>query len=194
MTSSTIRTDSSKQEVLARTAKLQRFRTAMDATGDAIFLGRRRDRTRSSRSTRRRRGCSGTAGRSSSGWASVSLEATTQIELERLRDAIVGGSDDRDARRRQRYGARTAGTSPLRSIATAQIAGDDADHRRAWSETSPSARRPICASTRWRTTTHSPDCRTGRCSTRPWPRRSRRPRRTTGAWPSSTSTWTISRP
>ena len=79
-----------ERDVSARTAELQRFRTAMDETGDAIFLvdgesatlhGRQRDRDQHVRLQ--------PAGVSGAG--PISMAATTQIDLERLRDAIVGG-------------------------------------------------------------------------------------------------------
>jgi len=79
-----------EQQVLARTAKLQRFRTAMDATGDAIFLV--------DIATNQFMEVNATASRMFGysrqeflGLGNVTLDATTQIELERLRDAIVGG-------------------------------------------------------------------------------------------------------
>jgi diguanylate cyclase (GGDEF)-like protein/PAS domain S-box-containing protein len=79
-----------EKEVRARTATLQRFRSAMDAAGDAILLV---DGT-----TRRFVEVNATAtlmfGYSRSdflGLGSAELGATTQIELERLCEAIVGG-------------------------------------------------------------------------------------------------------
>jgi diguanylate cyclase (GGDEF)-like protein/PAS domain S-box-containing protein len=76
--------------VLARTASLQRFRTAMDATGDAIFLVDNAtlefvevNATASS--------MFGYTRQEFLGLGNISLGATTQIELERLRDAIVAG-------------------------------------------------------------------------------------------------------
>jgi diguanylate cyclase (GGDEF)-like protein/PAS domain S-box-containing protein len=79
-----------EEKVLARTAKLQRFRTAMDATGDAIFLV--------DIPTKQFIEVNATASRMFGysrheflGLGTTTLEATTQIELERLRDAIIGG-------------------------------------------------------------------------------------------------------
>jgi diguanylate cyclase (GGDEF)-like protein/PAS domain S-box-containing protein len=77
-------------EVLARTAELQRFRTAMDETGDAIFLvagdGQRFIEVNTT-ATR----MFGYSRQEFLGLGLAPLPATTQIELERLRDAIVGG-------------------------------------------------------------------------------------------------------
>ena len=79
-----------EQEVLARTAKLQRFRTAMDATGDAIFLvDVAANQFIEVNATASR--MFGYSRHEFLGLGSVPLEATTQIELERLRDAIIGG-------------------------------------------------------------------------------------------------------
>jgi diguanylate cyclase (GGDEF)-like protein/PAS domain S-box-containing protein len=79
-----------EEQVLARTAKLQRFRTAMDATGDAIFLV--------DIPTNQFIEVNATASRMFGysrqeflGLGTAPLGATIQIELERLRDAIVGG-------------------------------------------------------------------------------------------------------
>ena len=79
-----------EREVQARTASLQRFRTAMDAAGDAIFLV---DNT-----TLEFVDVNATASNMFGytrqeflGLGSISLGATTQIELERLRDAIIAG-------------------------------------------------------------------------------------------------------
>jgi diguanylate cyclase (GGDEF)-like protein/PAS domain S-box-containing protein len=79
-----------EEQVLARTAKLQRFRTAMDATGDAIFLV--------DIPTNQFIEVNATASRMFGysrqeflGLGLITLDATTQIELERLRDAITGG-------------------------------------------------------------------------------------------------------
>jgi diguanylate cyclase (GGDEF)-like protein/PAS domain S-box-containing protein len=79
-----------EQEVLNRTATLQRFRTAMDVTGDAILLvdddtGRFIEVNATASSM------FGYSSEEFLGLGTLSLEATTQIELERLRDAIVGG-------------------------------------------------------------------------------------------------------
>jgi diguanylate cyclase (GGDEF)-like protein/PAS domain S-box-containing protein len=79
-----------EREVEARTAKLQRFRKAMDATGDAIVLV--------DKATERFVEVNATASKMFGysreeflGLGTESQEATTQIELERLRDAILGG-------------------------------------------------------------------------------------------------------
>jgi diguanylate cyclase (GGDEF)-like protein/PAS domain S-box-containing protein len=79
-----------EQEVRARTATLQRFRTAMDATGDAILL--------IDNHTMQFIEVNATASRMFGysrqeflGLGVVALEATTQIALERLRSAIVAG-------------------------------------------------------------------------------------------------------
>jgi diguanylate cyclase (GGDEF)-like protein/PAS domain S-box-containing protein len=79
-----------EQEVLNRTATLQRFRTAMDVTGDAILLvdddtGRFIEVNATASSM------FGYSSEEFLGLGTLSLEATTQIELERLRDAIIGG-------------------------------------------------------------------------------------------------------
>ena len=76
--------------VSARTAELQRFRTAMDETGDAIFLvdGEGRHFTEVNATATRMFGYSR---QEFLGLGTISMAATTQIELERLRDAIVGG-------------------------------------------------------------------------------------------------------
>jgi diguanylate cyclase (GGDEF)-like protein/PAS domain S-box-containing protein len=80
-----------EEEVLARTITLQRFRTAMDATGDGIFLVDRVANAfievNATAST-----MLGYDRHEFLGLGSVPLEATTQIALERLRDAIVGGA------------------------------------------------------------------------------------------------------
>jgi diguanylate cyclase (GGDEF)-like protein/PAS domain S-box-containing protein len=79
-----------EETVLARTAKLQRFRTAMDATGDSIFLV---DIPTNSfievNATASR--MFGYSRQEFLGLGTLVLGATTQIELERLRDAIVEG-------------------------------------------------------------------------------------------------------
>jgi DNA-binding response OmpR family regulator len=79
-----------EREVAARTASLQRFRTAMDATGDAIFLvdGATSEFVEVNATASRMFGYSR---QEFLGLGNISLGATTQIELERLRDAIVGG-------------------------------------------------------------------------------------------------------
>ena len=80
-----------ESEVLARTAELQRFRTAMDETGDAIFLvtgDAQRFIEVNATATR----MFGYSRQEFLGLGIVPLPATTQIELERLRDAIVGGA------------------------------------------------------------------------------------------------------
>jgi diguanylate cyclase (GGDEF)-like protein/PAS domain S-box-containing protein len=79
-----------EKTVLARTAKLQRFRTAMDATGDSIFLvdiPTSKFIEVNATATR----MFGYSRQEFLGLGTLVLEATTQIELERLRDAIVGG-------------------------------------------------------------------------------------------------------
>jgi diguanylate cyclase (GGDEF)-like protein/PAS domain S-box-containing protein len=82
--------DHLEREVQARTATLQRFRTAMDATGDSIFLV--------DSSTLQFVEVNATASRMFGytrqeflGLGTIALSAATQIELERLRDSIVGG-------------------------------------------------------------------------------------------------------
>jgi diguanylate cyclase (GGDEF)-like protein/PAS domain S-box-containing protein len=112
-----------EQEVQRRTAKLQRFRTAMDASGDAIFLV--------DRSTSQFIEVNATATRMFGysrqdflGLGNVSLEATTQIELERLRDAIVGGPVSEnlaEARIRRKDGWHL----PVEIHRQAQRSGDD---------------------------------------------------------------------
>jgi diguanylate cyclase (GGDEF)-like protein/PAS domain S-box-containing protein len=79
-----------EREVLARTVELQRFRTAMDETGDAIFLvdGHSMQFAEVNATASRMFGYSR---QEFLGLGSIDLEATTQIELERLRDAILGG-------------------------------------------------------------------------------------------------------
>jgi diguanylate cyclase (GGDEF)-like protein/PAS domain S-box-containing protein len=79
-----------EEEVMARTAKLQRFRTAMDATGDGIFLvdGLANRFVEVNATATKMLGYSR---QDFLGLGSVPLEAATQIELERLRDAILGG-------------------------------------------------------------------------------------------------------
>lgn len=80
-----------EQEVQARTAELQRFRKAMDASADAIFLV--------NRSTMRFVDLNSTAG-NMLGYTSAELcelcpsqihEATTREQLESLYDAVIGG-------------------------------------------------------------------------------------------------------
>jgi diguanylate cyclase (GGDEF)-like protein/PAS domain S-box-containing protein len=80
-----------EEEVLARTVKLQRFRTAMDATGDGIFLVDGAAKTFIEVNTTASK-MLGYSRQEFLGLGSLPMEATTQIELERLRDAIVGGS------------------------------------------------------------------------------------------------------
>jgi diguanylate cyclase (GGDEF)-like protein/PAS domain S-box-containing protein len=80
-----------EEEVLARTVKLQRFRTAMDATGDGIFLVDRAANAFIEVNATASK-MLGYSRHEFLGLGSVPLEATTQIELERLRDAIVGGT------------------------------------------------------------------------------------------------------
>jgi diguanylate cyclase (GGDEF)-like protein/PAS domain S-box-containing protein len=79
-----------EREVSARTAELQRFRTAMDETGDAIFLvdGSSQHFTEVNATATRMFGYSR---QEFLGLGTISMAATTQIELERLRDAIVAG-------------------------------------------------------------------------------------------------------
>ncbi len=79
-----------ERDVSARTAELQRFRTAMDETGDAIFLvdGDGQHFTEVNATATRMFGYSR---QEFLGLGTISMPATTQIELERLRDAIVGG-------------------------------------------------------------------------------------------------------
>jgi diguanylate cyclase (GGDEF)-like protein/PAS domain S-box-containing protein len=79
-----------EEEVIARTVKLQRFRTAMDATGDGIFLvdGSASAFIEVNATATKMLGYSR---HEFLGLGSIPLEATTQIELERLRDAILGG-------------------------------------------------------------------------------------------------------
>jgi diguanylate cyclase (GGDEF)-like protein/PAS domain S-box-containing protein len=79
-----------EEKVLARTAKLQRFRTAMDATGDSIFLVDIRTNAFIEVNATASR-MFGYSRQEFLGLGTLVLEATTQIELERLRDAIVGG-------------------------------------------------------------------------------------------------------
>jgi diguanylate cyclase (GGDEF)-like protein/PAS domain S-box-containing protein len=79
-----------EEKVLARTAKLQRFRTAMDATGDSIFLVDVPTNTFIEVNATASR-MFGYSRQEFLGLGTLVLEATTQIELERLRDAIVGG-------------------------------------------------------------------------------------------------------
>jgi diguanylate cyclase (GGDEF)-like protein/PAS domain S-box-containing protein len=80
-----------EEEVFARTVKLQRFRTAMDATGDGIFLvdGEANAFIEVNATASKMLGYSR---HEFLGLGSVPLEATTQIALERLRDAILGGN------------------------------------------------------------------------------------------------------
>ena len=79
-----------EHEVWARTAELQRFRSAMDETGDAIFLvdgdGQRFTEVNATATM-----MFGYTRQEFLGLGTISMPATTQIELERLRDAIVGG-------------------------------------------------------------------------------------------------------
>ena len=81
-----------EEAVFARTVKLQRFRTAMDATGDGIFLvdGGANVFIEVNATASKMLGYSR---HEFLGLGSVPLEATTQIELERLRDAILGGNN-----------------------------------------------------------------------------------------------------
>jgi diguanylate cyclase (GGDEF)-like protein/PAS domain S-box-containing protein len=85
-----VQNDHLEREVQARTASLQRFRTAMDATGDAIFLVDSSSLTFVEVNLTASR-MFGYTREEFLGLGSVSLNAATQIELERLRDAIVGG-------------------------------------------------------------------------------------------------------
>jgi diguanylate cyclase (GGDEF)-like protein/PAS domain S-box-containing protein len=80
-----------EEEVLARTVKLQRFRTAMDATGDGIFLVDRAANAFIEVNATASK-MLGYSRHEFLGLGSAPLEATTQIALERLRDAIVGGT------------------------------------------------------------------------------------------------------
>ncbi len=79
-----------ERDVSARTAELQRFRTAMDETGDAVFLvdGASQHFTEVNATATRMFGYSR---QEFLGLGTISMPATTQIELERLRDAIVVG-------------------------------------------------------------------------------------------------------
>jgi diguanylate cyclase (GGDEF)-like protein/PAS domain S-box-containing protein len=79
-----------ERDVLRRTAELQRFRTAMDETGDAIFLvdGETQRFVEVNATATRMFGYSR---QDFLGLGLVPLAATTHIELERLRDAILGG-------------------------------------------------------------------------------------------------------
>jgi diguanylate cyclase (GGDEF)-like protein/PAS domain S-box-containing protein len=80
-----------EEEVQNRTTTLQRFRTAMDVSDDAILLVDDASghfvETNATAST-----MFGYSRQEFLGLGTLSLEATTQIELERLRDAIVGGA------------------------------------------------------------------------------------------------------
>jgi diguanylate cyclase (GGDEF)-like protein/PAS domain S-box-containing protein len=112
-----------EEEVLARTLKLQRFRTAMDATGDGIFLvdGEAMAFIEVNATASKMLGYSRNE---FLGLGSVPLEATTQIELERLRDAILGGSTTElstQARIRRKDGWHL----PVEIHRHSQIAGDD---------------------------------------------------------------------
>ena len=79
-----------EEEVRARTATLQRFKTAMDVTADAIFVVDVESgafvEVNATAST-----MFGYAREEFLGLGSLRLEATTEVELERLRDAILGG-------------------------------------------------------------------------------------------------------
>jgi diguanylate cyclase (GGDEF)-like protein/PAS domain S-box-containing protein len=113
-----------EEEVLARTVKLQRFRTAMDATGDGIFLvdGEAKTFIEVNATASQMLGYSR---HEFLGLGSVPLEATTQIELERLRDAILGGSTSElstQARIRRKDGWHL----PVEIHRHTQISGDDA--------------------------------------------------------------------
>jgi diguanylate cyclase (GGDEF)-like protein/PAS domain S-box-containing protein len=113
-----------EEEVLARTVKLQRFRTAMDATGDGIFLvdGVTNAFVEVNATASKMLGYSR---HEFLGLGSVPLEATTQIELERLRDAILGGSTielSTQAKIRRKDGWHL----PVEIHRHTQIAGDDA--------------------------------------------------------------------
>ena len=113
-----------EEEVLARTVKLQRFRTAMDATGDGIFLvdGLTNAFVEVNATASKMLGYSR---HEFLGLGSVPLEATTQIELERLRDAILGGSKielSTQAKIRRKDGWHL----PVEIHRHTQIAGDDA--------------------------------------------------------------------
>jgi diguanylate cyclase (GGDEF)-like protein/PAS domain S-box-containing protein len=113
-----------EEEVLARTLKLQRFRTAMDATGDGIFLvdGEAQTFIEVNATASKMLGYSR---QEFLGLGSVPLEATTQIELERLRDAILGGSTSEmstQARIRRKDGWHL----PVEIQRHTQVAGGDA--------------------------------------------------------------------
>jgi diguanylate cyclase (GGDEF)-like protein/PAS domain S-box-containing protein len=113
-----------EEEVVARTVKLQRFRTAMDATGDGIFLvdGAANSFVEVNATASKMLGYSRYE---FLGLGSVPLEAATQIELERLRDAILGGSTielSTQARIRRKDGRHL----PVEIRRHTRIAGDDA--------------------------------------------------------------------
>jgi diguanylate cyclase (GGDEF)-like protein/PAS domain S-box-containing protein len=79
-----------ERQVSARTIELQRFRTAMDESGDAIFLvdGSTHQFLEFNATATRMFGYSR---EEFLGLGVVAMPATTQIKLERLRDAIIGG-------------------------------------------------------------------------------------------------------
>jgi diguanylate cyclase (GGDEF)-like protein/PAS domain S-box-containing protein len=115
--------ESLEQEVLARTAKLQRFRTAMDATGEGIFLvdcGTRQFIEVNTTASR----MLGYSRQEFLGLGSIPFEATTQVELERLRDAICDGPTSEtvtEAKIRRKDGSHL----PLEIHRQAQISGDE---------------------------------------------------------------------
>ncbi len=79
-----------ERQVVARTLELQRFRTAMDETGDAIFLvdgASHRFVEVNATATR----MFGYSREEFLGLGVLTMPATTEVKLQRLRDAIVGG-------------------------------------------------------------------------------------------------------
>jgi diguanylate cyclase (GGDEF)-like protein/PAS domain S-box-containing protein len=99
--------ESLEHDILDRTMELQRFRSAMDETGDAIFLVDRESKRFAEVNATATR-MFGYSRQEFLGFGQAKLDATTQIEMERLRDAILGGPTSEElttARIRRKDGA-----------------------------------------------------------------------------------------